>query len=216
MVVRTSRRAPPAHDHRGAQRRNRHRSGGEAPPSCAGFEDEVTRWGRRRRVGRDDDLLHPRQLARSRDILRGYSILPLEVTPAKRVDKVVDDLCALDGSGDVMAEFASPSTQRTPCPVACVERGTATSSWSATRSGRSALPTAPVAPKTVTFTRLPSTRVARSNGDWRERATGSVPRAVRPLSRSLIRVNSPTPRCEVDDFVGRLGEGCTRLRGRRR
>ena len=32
------------------------------------------------------------QLARRRDILRGYSILPLEVTPAERVDKLVDDL----------------------------------------------------------------------------------------------------------------------------
>jgi hypothetical protein len=41
-------------------------------------------------------------LTRGRDILRRHAILPLEVTPTERVDEVVDDLCALDGSRDVI------------------------------------------------------------------------------------------------------------------
>jgi hypothetical protein len=43
-----------------------------------------------------------RVLARGRDISRRYPILPFEVSATEGVDKVVDDLCALDSPGDVV------------------------------------------------------------------------------------------------------------------
>ena len=158
--------APLADDHRGAQRRDRGRSGSQALAGLAPAA-EVRRGGGAvvAEPAEVDDLARRPRCSQLGDVLRGRPILALEVPRAEGVDEVVDDLRALDGSRDVVRGgrvALDPADARLRLPSRL--RDTATSSWSAASRGRSAVPTTPVAPKTTTFTRLPSRPGDRSSG----------------------------------------------------
>ena len=158
--------ASPADDHRGAQRRDRSRSGSQALAGLAPAA-EVGRGGGTvvaEPTEIDDLALRPpaRKLRRrsarlpdpgarspgSRGSGRGSRRPPRPRRLAPRPP----------------AEDASPSTQRMPDSASLALRDTATISWSDASRGRSAVPTTPVAPKTTTFTRLPSRPGDRSSG----------------------------------------------------